>query len=258
MVFDPFVRDGWVTFPYCETRAKWCSVAHHIALGVQADQDMIKQWLQCQGTWFVGVEALATTQTGQIKQTPLDDALLQFIAKFQLAPMPPAQLSIMYQGYPKPRDGDSAAAAMYRRDRDAAHVDGLHAIGTPKRRFLKEAHAFVLGIPLNDADALASPMVIWEGSHHIMRAAFHAHLSNISIKDWSTTDLTETYLAARKTVFETCERKVVHVPVGAAYAIHPLMLHGVAPWQEGAQAPKAGRMIAYFRPEFENWAHWLA
>mgnify|MGYP000173115629 FL=1 len=51
---------------------------------------------------------------------------------------------------------------------------------------------------------------------------------------------------------------MVNVPVGAAYAIHALMLHGVAAWQEGAQAPKAGRMIAYFRPEFENWAQWLA
>lgn len=255
---DQFSRDGWVIFPFCEQRAKWCSVAHDVALGVQSDPDMIKKWLQCQGTWFVGVEALPTTPLGQINQTPLDDAVSSFIAGFHIAPMPPAQLSIMYQGYPKAREGDSPAAAKYRRDRDAAHVDGLHAIGNPKRRYLKEAHAFVLGIPLNAADALASPMVIWDGSHHIMRDAFRARLSNVPVNAWSTTDLTDTYITARKSVFDTCERKVIHVPVGAAYAIHPLAVHGVAPWQDGAQAPETGRMIAYFRPEFKEWDAWLA
>jgi hypothetical protein len=34
--------------------------------------------------------------------------------------------------------------------------------------------------------------------------------------------------------------------------IHRLALHGVAPWAEGAEAGPEGRMIAYFRPEFEG------
>ena len=37
----------------------------------------------------------------------------------------PAQLSVIYPGYPKPRVGESEAAGRYRVKRDAAHLDGL-------------------------------------------------------------------------------------------------------------------------------------
>jgi hypothetical protein len=36
------------------------------------------------------------------------------------------------------------------------------------------------------------------------------------------------------------------------------MLHGVAPWAADAEGPAAGRMMAYFRPEFPNIADWLS
>ena len=37
----------------------------------------------------------------------------------------PAQLSVIYPGYPKPRVGESEAAGRYRAKRDAAHLDWL-------------------------------------------------------------------------------------------------------------------------------------
>ena len=83
-----------------------------------------------------------------------------------------AQVSITYPGHPKPREGESDAAFQFRKILDAAHVDGILGIGTPKRRFVREPHAYILGMPLNDFDAGASPMVVWEGSHQIMQAAF--------------------------------------------------------------------------------------
>jgi hypothetical protein len=57
--------------------------------------------------------------------------------------------------------------------RSSAHVDGLHAERPEKRRRLRELHDFILGIPLDDVDEGAAPFAIWEGSHEIMREAFH-------------------------------------------------------------------------------------
>ncbi len=70
-------------------------------------------------------------------------------------------------------------------------------------------------------------------------------------------DVTEAYHAARREVFETCARVVVHARPGEAYLIHRLALHGVAPWRAGAKAPPEGRMIAYFRPEIGSPADWI-
>ena len=46
--------------------------------------------------------------------------------------------------------------------------------------------------------------------------------------------------------------------VGEALLLHRHILHGVAPWTEGAEGPDAGRMTAYFRPEFPHIADWLS
>ena len=62
-------------------------------------------------------------------------------------------------------------------------------------------------------------------------------------------DVTDIYTKARRKVFDTCARVVVHAPPGAVILVHRLALHGVAPWQKGATADPAGRLIAYFRPQ---------
>ncbi|MDZ7709216.1 MAG: hypothetical protein U5K36_03295 [Roseovarius sp.] len=124
---------------------------------------------------------------------------------------------------------------------------------------LHERHAYILGLPLTEANAQASPLVVWEGSHHLMRRAFATALSGIAPRDWANVDLTDTYHAARRDAFETCARVPLFAPPGAAILVHRMALHGVAPWAEGATAPPEGRMIAYFRPEFpdETRADWL-
>ena len=75
------------------------------------------------------------------------------------------QISICYPGYPQPMTGESEAAFRFRRDRDAAHVDGLLPEGPQRRRHLREHHGFILGIPLVAFSEDASPFVVWEGSH---------------------------------------------------------------------------------------------
>jgi hypothetical protein len=87
-------------------------------------------------------------------------------------PLHPAQVSVTYPGYPRQDPGESDAAHRFRRDRDAAHLDGLLPVGPEKRRFLRETHAFILGIAVTEASEGAAPLVVWEGSHRMIRDVF--------------------------------------------------------------------------------------
>ena len=113
---------------------------------------------------------------------------------------------------------------------------------------MEEPHAFILGLALNDASADAAPLVVWEGSPAILRAAFAEALAPYPSQDWASVDVTDAYVAARRRVFETCRRVEVPSRPGEAVLVHRLALHGVAPWADGASAGPDGRMIAYFRP----------
>ena len=184
--------------------------------------------------------------------------VIDWLSEMDYLPFHPAQLSVIYPGYPKPRIGDTEAGFRYRKNRDAAHVDGLLAVGPERRRMLKEPHAFILGLPLNSCSPAASPMVVWEGSHLIMAEVFQKAFAGIDAASWAEVDVTEVYQAARRQVFDRCKRVLVHAAPGEAYVVHRLALHGVAPWQNWADAPEEGRMIAYFRPELAKKSLWSA
>lgn len=200
------------------------------------------------GTWFVGVDALPNGPDGAIDGVPLRGA-------WDLPPllMHRAQVSIVYEGYPGRDPDESAAAHRFRRDRDAAHMDGLLPEGPDRRRHLREAHAYILGIPLNDVPA--SPLVVWPGSHRIMGRAFVAAFDGVPPDRWGDMDVTDTYQAARAEVLATCTRTPVPLRPGGSVLLHRHLIHGVAPW-EGPATPE-GRAVAYFRPEVAALADWL-
>lgn len=257
---EGLLEKGWTVFPEEPAVAQWAEAARVMAKERVQDADTRRQWLQCEGTWFVGVDALPNDETGAIGASgPLRGAAIDAVqAIYGALPLHSGQVSVIYPGYPKPRQGEGAAAFRYRARRDAAHVDGLLPVGEARRRKLLEPHAFIIGLPLSPCSADASPLVVWEGSHIIMRVAFEAALRDVPEADWPETDLTDIYQAARRQVFDTCPRVPVHALPGQAYLIHRHALHGVAPWGPGAEAPEAGRMIAYFRPEFANHSRdWL-
>lgn len=196
------------------------------------------------GTWIVGVDALANGPDGSIAGVPLRGAWRGLIA----APdqWHRAQLSVIFPGYPGRDPEDSDAAHRFRLSRDAAHVDGLLPEGPARRRHLREPHGFILGLPLNPVSAGASPLIVWRGSHHVMRAAFAAAFAGVPVDQIGEIDVTETYQAARRAVFESCARVPVEAAPGQAILLDRHLLHGVAPWQ--ARARDKCRMIAYFRP----------
>lgn len=193
-------------------------------------------------TWFVGVDALPNATDGSVAGVPLAGAWLDHVAAPQQWHL--AQLSVVFPGYPRRDADESDAAHRYRRNRDAAHVDGLLAVGPEKRRYLQEPHGFIVGFPLNDVPA--SPLVVWEGSHVMMRAAFAGVFANHAPDTWDKIDVTDVYQATRKVIFEACPRVEITARPGQAILLDRHLVHGVAPW--GADQHGDMRMMAYFRP----------
>lgn len=199
-------------------------------------------------TWFVGVDALPNAADGSLDEVPLTGPWESYVTAPPV--WHPAQLSIVYPGYPGQDAGESSSSHRYRVQRHAAHVDGLLPIGPARRRFLREPHAFILGLPLTVSEA--APLMVWPGSHTIMGDAFR---DLVGTGDPLTVDLTAGYQAARRQVFD----RIAPVPVtalpGQSVLLHRHLLHGVAPWDDCASGPPEGRMVAYFRPQFsaDQW-----
>lgn len=241
------VDQGWTIIDYHPGIETWAKAAHTLALKSLATRP--EPW-RCGGTWLVGVDALPNDPSGSVPGAAFPwDAL-------PLAPEPlhPAQLSVIKPGYPQPSPTESEPAFRYRLNRDAAHLDGL-ILQPYGARLMQEPHHWILGLPLNESNA--SALVVWDGSHEIMRAALTRALANIKPENWGSTDLNPAYQAARRDIFATCIRRRLSVKPGQATLLHRLTLHGVAPWQDKDTAPPEGRIIAYLRPQMASVHAWL-
>lgn len=241
---------GWRRIGPHPAIAAWAQAAHPLAVAALA---AAPDPLRCDGTWAVGLDLLPNAADGSVAGTALPWDVLGLARE----PLHRAQLSAVYPRYPQPEAQETAAAFRFRLRRDAAHLDGLLAIGPDKRRKVHEPHGWILGLPLTDCDSGAAPLVVWSGSHLIMRAALSAALRGLPPETWGEVDVTETYAAARARVFETCERVELPGRVGEAVLLHRLLVHGVAPWAEGAKAAPEGRIVAYFRPRVGSVEEWL-
>lgn len=257
-----FQKRGWVRFGADPAVRAWIRHALPAARRAVGAPDAARAGFDCEGTWFVGVDALANDASGAVAQSgPLCGEAIEFLRRYMDGPLPPlhrAQVSVVYPGYPRPRRHESAQGFRYRQTRDAAHVDGLLPVGGARKRMIREPHAFVLGLPVTCCNDKASPLVVWEGSHVLMRRAFEKALESYPPDMWGDVDLTGIYQAARREVFDSCKRVRIAAKPGESYVLHRHSLHGVAPWEDGAVAPEDGRMIIYFRPEPEGGAQrWM-
>ncbi|MEM9972750.1 MAG: hypothetical protein AAF771_01120 [Pseudomonadota bacterium] len=238
--------DGVARFPYDPSIAAWAGAARGIAEAALAATGA--GWRHG-GTWFAGVNVLPNGPDGGLPGHPLAGAVIDALAARGDAPArwDRAQISAVAPGYPGRDPGESDAQHRFRRDRAGAHVDGLLPVGPARRRMLKEAHGFILGLPLTEVTECCSPMIAWCGSHRIIGTALGAALSDHPVDMWPEIDLTEAYHAARREALATCRPVPLLCRPGEAYLVHRHTLHGIAPWAGGPDATP--RIIAYFRPE---------
>jgi hypothetical protein len=250
---------GWQVFESEPAVRDWLEAAGPAAIRVSHEAGPRATWLRHRGTWFVGVDALPNGPDGAVAGGPPlgGQALAEALSVAGPLPLHRGQVSVTYPGYPAQDPGESDAAHRFRRDRDAAHLDGLLPVGSEKRRYLKEMHAFILGIAVTEADADAAPLVVWDGSHHLIRAAFAEAFDGVSPETWSGIDLTGIYTEVRRAVFASCQRREVPLRPGQSVLVHRHAIHGVAPWREGSKAVEEGRAIVYFRPEVALPDDWL-
>lgn len=241
---------GWTVFAYDVAIEAWAEACAPVAERLSNDPEHA-HWWRCDGTWFAGVNVLPNDAHGGVRGEvpPLSGTALSFIKQslgFEGVAFDAAQISTVTPGYPALGEEDTEASWRYRVKRCAAHVDGLERSMPDRRRKLSETHGFLLGIPLSNASAEQGAFVVWEGSHEIMRAAFRERFADAPPEEWRSLDITEAYTEARKHVFETCMPFEIAPGLGSAYVMHPLALHGVAPWRSG-EGP--ARAVAYFRPD---------
>jgi hypothetical protein len=250
---------GWEVFAPEPAVADWLRTVGPAARAAVREEGLRQHWLRHGGTWFVGVDVLPNGPDGALAGGPplAGRALDAARAVAGDLPLHRAQVSVTWHGYPGRDPGESDAAHRFRRDRDGAHLDGLLPIGPEKRRFLKEMHAFVLGIAVTEAEADAAPLVVWEGSHRLIRPAFAQAFAGAAPEDWPEIDVTEIYRETRRAVFAQCPRRLVALRPGEAVLLHRHAIHGVAPWAEGAKADPDGRINVYFRPEVARASDWM-
>ena len=157
---EHFHDKGWCRFDYDERIVDWIQHAlPHARTAVSAQENA--QWLRCGGSWFAGVNVLPNAPTGEIGNSgPLLGSPIEFIYELlgssEFA-WDNAQISVCYPGYPQPMPEETPSAFRYRRDRDAAHVDGLLPESPQRRRHLREYHGFILGLPMVEFDVGATP-----------------------------------------------------------------------------------------------------
>ncbi|WP_299295610.1 hypothetical protein [uncultured Tateyamaria sp.] len=238
-------RDGYTVFGMDARVTAWAKAAARAAERVIADPDLHAQNMRHGDTWFVGVDVLPNGSDGAVDGVPLDGPW-----DVPSMPLHPAQVSVIYPGYPQPDPDQSAANHRYRVDRCAAHVDGLLPEGPERRRFARELHAYILGLPLDDSTE--APTVIWPGSHRIMRAALREVIGSGPA---GYVDVTDAYHAARRAVFATCDPVPIRATLGQSFVIDRFALHGTAPWTGPSGPP---RKIAFFRPQYDTTADWFA
>lgn len=243
--------DGYRVFAYDPQTDAWARAAHGVARKVAADPlNLTPDNLRHGQTWFVGVDALPNDGDGQIADVPLSGPWQDYVPDL---PLHPAQLSIVYAGYPKQDVGESDANHRFRLNRSAAHVDGLLPVGPGKRRFAREFHAYILSIPLNNI--AASPTVVWPGSQRIMQDALRDFIGSRNPEE---VDITEIYQAVRKRIFVEIDPIPLLLERGQSALLHPFILHGTKSWETMGDSAQEGRMIAFFRPECRGGAaEWL-
>ena len=93
---------GWVRFPADPAVADWASAARAAALPRIDDPQEQREWLRCEGTWFVGVDTLPNTPDGAVGGSgPLPGAAIATArARYGDTPLHRGQVSVRRRDHP--------------------------------------------------------------------------------------------------------------------------------------------------------------
>ena len=62
-----FGTTGWRRFKANDEIKKWANAARKFASGAAQNPALKEKWLQCEGTWYVGVDVLPSDEDGRFK-----------------------------------------------------------------------------------------------------------------------------------------------------------------------------------------------
>ena len=268
-----FNQKGWCFLDNDDQHHRWIEAAKANILYKFGKRKYTKRDFRSGNTWFIGTNFLDNGSDGNINGVSMSSGLWsQISGKFGqgVEYWDPGQVSIFWQGYPKNDSRETEKAFKYRLNKYASHVDGLLPIGPKKRRFAKEYHAFILGLPVINSMAGSAPLVVWEGSHIIFRDLFRRLYNRVSETELRNLDITEMYQKCRTKVFSTCPIRKIFSDHNQPYVLDRHLLHGVVQWKtnkmhsskkcpnDGIQFdPLSGRIVIYFRPSYKSPMDWL-
>ena len=79
-----FGEKGYREFGYDEQVAKWAEFAKKKGNRILADPAQLQKWLQCEGTWFVGVDVLPNDSRGDFINTQFPNVFKSCMSKINL------------------------------------------------------------------------------------------------------------------------------------------------------------------------------
>ena len=270
--WENFKKKGWSFLTKGPRYSDWLEAALNNILNNFQVSSIDKNQLRSGQTWFVGMNFLKNTSDGSLGKISFDQVLLsQIEQKFGVSVdyWDRGQVSINWEGYPKKDIFETDLSYRYRLKYFASHVDGLIPVGVKKRRYLKEPHAFVLGLPVLNNFIHSAPLVVWEGSHLIIRSMFNSIFREVEDTELENIDVTDFYKDARRQIFSSCTPRRIFSTDFQPYILDRHLLHGVAPWISSKKSqtntdwksvkldPLDGRIIIYFRPYFKNLRNWI-
>ncbi len=265
-------ENGWCFLNTDNDHYDWINEAKK-QIKFKFSQNLIKDKdFRSGSTWFVGTNFLDNNSQGKIGNRQLSKKIIDNISNYfgtKIQYWDKGQVSICWPGYPKKDTLESEKSFNFRIKRFASHIDGIIPLGLQKRRFAKEYHAFILGLPIMNNFKNNASLVVWEGSHKIFRNFFRNIYDGVSSNKISDTDITELYNECRNKVFTKCNVKKIVPNFKQPYLLDRHLLHGIDQWKDpnsGSYAIKNkhlvnnlsnGRIVVYFRPVFSDPYDWI-
>ena len=96
---NDFEHKGWIKFKFDQRVARWANAANSKITSKLKNKEIFEN-LTCQGTWFVGVDALENDTDGALGEISLSGPFESLMKHTETRGLHAAQVSIIFEGYP--------------------------------------------------------------------------------------------------------------------------------------------------------------